>query len=319
MTVWILQEDFLLYTQRVSLELKLKTQRFQYGRTSYSLPFNPNNEPIIFCPKTVLTNLPVAFDSDDIDRVCSHNSSLRDRVNEIIGQIFDKQTRAFIKRNFKNLILNNPSILAETIKTYKAKGNNYDFDNDPSGDFIWKEIASDTVQNYPLFLALQLKPIEAVDKICEKYKDLIENNGLWKDFHNSDGSHKKEAFAQRLFFAIAHSYCEANDLDISPESNSGSGPVDFKIGKGFSDKINLEMKLSSNPKLLHGYKTQLPIYDKAEKTNQSKFIIVLIDDNDMDKIKKVYDYKSQNETIDNKLPDIIVIDATKKESASKRS
>jgi hypothetical protein len=74
-----------------------------------------------------------------------------------------------------------------------------------------------------------------------------ENNGLWKDFHNNDGTHKKEAFAQRLFFAIAHSYCEANDLDISPESNSGSGPVDFKIGKGFSDKINIEMKLSVAP------------------------------------------------------------------------
>ncbi len=319
MTVSILKDDFLFYTQRVSLELKLKTKNFKYGTAVYKLPFNSSNEPIVLCPKSVLTDLPVAFDSDDIDRVCSHNSSLRDRVNEILGEIFDKQTRAFIKRNFKDLILKNPSIIEETIKTYKEKGKNYDFENDPNGDFIWKEIASDIVQNHPLFLALQLKPIEAVDKICEKYKDLIENNGLWKDFHNNDGTHKKEAFAQRLFFAIAHSYCEANDLDISPESNSGSGPVDFKIGKGFSDKINIEMKLSSNPKLLHGYKTQLPVYNKAEQTNQSKFVIVQVDDNDTDRIKKVFDYKTKNETLDNKLPEIVVIDATKKESASKRN
>ncbi|MGE4420585.1 MAG: hypothetical protein AB7D38_12265 [Sulfurimonas sp.] len=318
MTVWILQEDFLLYTQRVSLELKLKTKKFQYGTTSYNLPFNPNNEPIIFCPTSVLTDLPVAFDVDDIDRVCVHNSSLRDRVNEVIGQVFDKQTRAFIKRNFKNLILNNPSIIEEAIKTYKDKGKHYDFENDPKGDFIWKEIASDVVQNHPLFLALQLKPVEAVDKICEKYKDLIENNGLWKDFHNSDGTHKKEAFAQRLFFAIAHSYCEANDLDISPESNSGNGPVDFKIGKGFSDKINIEMKLSTNTKLLHGYKSQLAIYNKAEKTNKSKFVIIQLYNKDSAKIEKIYEHKRQNETIDNKLPDIVVIDATKRESASKR-
>lgn len=318
MTVWILQEDFLLYTQRVSLELKLKTQRFQYGRTSYSLPFNPNNEPIIFCPKTVLTNLPVAFDSDDIDRVCSHNSSLRDRVNEIIGQIFDKQTRAFIKRNFKNLILNNPSILAETIKTYKAKGNNYDFDNDPSGDFIWKEIASDTVQNFPLALTTDAKPIEIVNTICNKYQDLIENNGMWKFFHNNDGTHKQESFAQMLFFAIAHSYCEANNLDISPEPNTGNGPIDFKISQGFSDKINIEMKLSTNTKLLHGYKSQLTIYNRAERTNQSKFVIIQLYDEDSAKIAKVYEHKRQNETIDNKLPDIVVIDATRRESASKR-
>lgn len=318
MTAWILQEDFLIYTQRVSSELKLKTKKYSYGTTSYNLPFNPSNEPIIFCPKTVLTDLPVAFDNSDINRVCSHNSSLRDRVNEIIGQVFDKKTRAFIKRNFKNLILNNPSILEETIKTYKEKGKNYDFENDPNGDFIWKEIASDTVQNFPLALTTHAKPIEIVNTICNKYQDLIENNGMWKFFHNSDGTHKQESFAQMLFFAIAHSYCEANNLDISPETNSGNGPIDFKISQGFDDKINIEMKLSTNTKLLHGYKSQLAIYNKAEKTNQSKFVIVQLDDKDSAKIEKVYEHKRQNETIDNRLPDIVVIDATKRESASKR-
>jgi len=319
MTISILQEDFLLYTQRVALDLALKTKKFGYGRTFYDLPFSPNNEPIVFCPKSILTDLPVAFDHDDIDRVCSHNSSLRDKVNDIINQIFDQKSKVQIKRAIKGLILHNPSIVNDTIRVYKEKGNIYNFDNDPNGDFIWKEIAFDVVQNHPLLLALQLKPVEAVNKICDKYQDLIENNGLWKDFHNSDGTHKKEAFAQRLFFAIAHSYCEANDLDISPESNSGSGPVDFKIGKGFSDKINIEMKLSSNPQILHGYQSQLPIYNKAEKTNQSKFVIIQLYDKDNARIKKVYDYKRQNETVDNKLPDIIVIDATKKESASKRN
>lgn len=318
MTVAILREDFLLYTQRVSLELKLKTKKFQYGTISYNLPFNPSNEPIIFSPKTVLTDLPVAFDSDDIDRVCVHNSSLRDKVNEIIGKVFDKQTRALIKSNLKDLILNNPSIIEEAIKTYKDKGKNYDFENDPKGDFIWKEIASDTVQNFPLALTTQVKPIEIVNTICIKYQDLIENNGMWKFFHNSDGTHKQESFAQMLFFAIAHSYCEANNLDVSPECDSGNGPIDFKISQGSNEKINIEMKLSTNTKLLHGYKSQLAIYNKAEKTNQSKFVIVQLYDKDSTKIEKVYEHKRQNETIDNKLPEIVVIDATKKESASKR-
>ena len=319
MTAWILQEDFLLYTQRVSFKLKLKTKKFLYGTTFYNLPFNSSSEPIIFCPKIVLTDLPVAFDNSDIDRVCSHNSSLRNKVNEIIGQIFDKQTRAFIKRNFKNLILDNPSILEETIKTYKEKGKNYDFENDPNGDFIWKEIASDTVQNFPLSLKISTKPIDIVNIICNKYQDLIENNGMWKFFHNNDGTHKNESFAQMLFFAIAHSYCEVNNLDISPETDTGNGLIDFKISKGFNDKINIEMKLSTNTKLLHGYKSQLAIYNKAENTNQSKFVIVQLYDKDTAKIEKVYQYKRQNETINNKLPDIFVIDATKRESASKRN
>ncbi|WP_323587519.1 hypothetical protein [Aliarcobacter butzleri] len=318
MTIWILQEDFLFYTQRVSIELKFNTKKFIYGTNSYNLPFNSENEPIIFCPKAVLTDLPVAFDRDDIDTVCSHNNLLRNRINEILGKIFDKKTKVFIKRNFKNLILNNPTIAQETIKIYKEKCINYDFEKDPNGDFIWKEIAFDVTQKFPLTFIHQLKPRDIVDTICNKYQDLIENNGLWKSFHNNDGTHKNESFAQMLFYAISHSYCEANNLDISPECNSGNGPVDFKIGKGFDDKVNIEMKLSTNTKLLHGYKSQLSIYNKAEKTNQSKFIIIQLYDEDSQKIKRIYEYKEQNETVHNKLPDIVLIDATKRESASKR-
>ncbi len=316
-TISILREDFLLYTQSVSKSLKLKTKNFRFDRKTYQLPFNPQNEPIVFCPRSILTDLPVAFDSDDIDRVCSHNSALRDKINEIIGDVFDKKTRSLIKRNLKNFILNNPAILDATIKTYKEKGLVYDFDNDPKGDFIWKEIAFDVIQNFPLVLKKE-RPIDIVNKICDKYQDLIENNGLWKTFHNSDGTHRNESFAQMLFFAIAHSYCEANNLDISPEVDSDNGPIDFKIGKGFRDKINIEMKLSTNTKLLHGYKSQLVIYNKAEKTNQSKFVIVQLYEGDDAKIEKVLSYKIENETLENKLPDIIVIDATTKKSASKR-
>lgn len=317
MTIAILREDFLTYTQSVSKSLKIKTKYFQFDGKYYQLPFNTHNDPIVFCPRSILTALPVAFDSDDIDHVCSHNNALRDKVNEVIGDVFDKKTRLLIKRNLKNFILTNPSILGATIQTYKDKGVVYDFDNDPKGDFIWKEIAFDIVHNYPLVLK-QEKPIATVNKICDKYQDLIEHNGLWKTFHNSDGTHKKESFAQMLFLAIAHSYCEANDLDISPEVDSGNGPVDFKIGKGFKDKINIEMKLSTNTKLLHGYKSQLAIYNKAEKTNKSKFIIVQLYKEDDTKIERVLKHKSENETLDSKLPEIIVIDATKKKSASKR-
>jgi hypothetical protein len=145
---------------------------------------------------------------------------------------------------------------------------------------------------------------------------MVENNGLWKFFHNSDGTHKNETFSQLLFFAIAHSYCETNNLDLSPESDAGRGPVDFKISQGFNDKINVEIKLSTN-RLLHGFQTQLPIYDKAEKTNKSIFLIIQLYDRHDKQIKKVFDCKNKHETVDKKLPNIVVIDATKKMSASK--
>lgn len=318
MTLWVLQEDFLLYTQRVSKELKLATKQFEFNFIAYDLPFNESDEALVFCPKSILTDLPVAFDSDDIDHVCTHNNILREKINEIISRIFESGSRRSMKKGLKNFILENPAMFDEAIKVYKSKGQIYDFDNDPKGDFIWKEIVNDVTQNYPLSLITQAKPIDIVNAICNKYQDLIENNGLWKTFHNKDGSHRDESFAQMLFYGIAHSYCEANDLDISPEADSGNGPVDFKIGKGFNDKINIEMKLSTNTRLLHGYKSQLPIYNKAENTNQSIFVIVQLYEKDASRIEKVIDYKRDNETVDNKLPEIVVIDAKRKKSASKR-
>lgn len=318
MTVSILQDDFFCYTQNTANKLKLPTKTFAVNSKTYELPYNKNDETIIFCPRSILTDLPIAFDYTDVENICSHNDALREKTNEIIGQVFDKKTRVLIKERLKALFLSNPAIVDKTIDEYKNKGVLYDFNNDPNGDFIWKEIANDTIKQYPLNIEHTKRPIEIVKIICDKYGDLIEHNGLWKFFHNNDGSHKNENFAQMLFYAIAFSYCEANNLDISPETNSGNGPIDFKIGKGFNEKINIETKLSTNPRLLHGYTSQLAIYNKAEKTNQSIFLIIQLYDKNEKRIKAVFDYRKRNENQENKLPEIIVIDATLRKSASKR-
>ena len=59
----ILKDDFLLYTQRVSLELKLKTKDFKYGTAIYKLPFNSNNEPIVLMliQKLILKDFELQF------------------------------------------------------------------------------------------------------------------------------------------------------------------------------------------------------------------------------------------------------------------
>lgn len=314
-TVSILITDFLNYTQRIAKKLNISTGSFEYEKMNYNIPI-VNKNYIIFCPKSLLTDLPVALDRDDITKVCSHNEDLRNNVNQIIATSFTNVSLSKQKSNLKSLIISNPKIVKEIIDTYKNKDNNiYDFEKDPNGDFIWREIANDSIQQFPLKIEKDKKPIEIVNEICNKFQDLVENNGLWKFFHNEDGSHKNETFSQLLFFAIAHSYCETNDLDLSPEVNSGRGPVDFKISQGFNDKINVEVKLSTN-NLLHGYREQLPIYDKAEKTNKSIFLIIQLYEKNSTKIKNIFDYKKSNETVDKKLPEIVVIDATKKKSAS---
>lgn len=313
MFISILTDDFLEYTQNIALKLKLKTTKFKYKNQQYEIPFY-REAHIVFVPAEVLIKLPISLDKDDISTVCSHNERLRDRVNQIIGSAFNGTQLE--KHSLKNLLVSNPELLKELLERYHAKVNEgYDFEADPYGEFIWKELAEEYSSKYPIAISKDKKPIEVVNTICKKYQSLIEDNGLFKMLHNPDGSYKPESFAQMLFFAVADIYCSANDLDVSPESDAGRGPVDFKVSRGLT-KVNVEMKLSSN-RLLHGYEKQLPIYDKAEKTNNSIFLIILLDSKHMKKVRQVYEYKNKYETFDNKLPEIVVIDATLKKSASK--
>ena len=41
---------------------------------------------------------------------------------------------------------------------------------------------------------------------------------------------------QAIFFGVADSYCDANNIDLTKEGNNGRGPVDFKLSRGANDK-----------------------------------------------------------------------------------
>ena len=110
-------------------------------------------------------------------------------------------------------------------------------------------------------------------------------------------------FGQRLFYAIADSCCAANDVDLSREPNPGNGPVDFKLSVGYHGRVLVEIKKSMNPRLLHGFETQLDAYQKAEATELSLYLILRVSEGEKKKLK---------------VPDVAVIDARKKPSASKR-
>lgn len=314
MTLSILKDDFYNYTQRVAKELGLKTKKIE----GYLLPLGEDKKPIIFCPTSILAKLPISIDADDIQDVCSHNETLRLEVNKILGGAFDEGSKRLSKYQIKEVFLNKPELANRLFEKCKEKYTTYDFIKDPDGDIIWERIAEQIVSKYPLNLSKNLSVEEVVNKICDQYQDVIENKGLWKEFHNDNGTHKKESFAQSLFYAVALSYCIANDLDISPESNAGNGAVDFKISKGAKEKILVEMKLSSHTSLVPSYMPQTEAYMKAENALLIKYVVVQIDERHNSRIEKLIKEKNKQIRMRNKAPEIIVIDATKKESASKR-
>ena len=150
-----------------------------------------------------------------------------------------------------------------------------------------------TINNYKVTDDTLLK---FVLEICSQFKTLIEDNGWFKLLYDATKKRVDENIAQQLFYGVAISYCEANDLKISPESNAGVGPIDFNISHG-STSVNVEMKFADNPKLKNGLKHQLDTYNKAERTKTSVYLVLYNELSEYRKIQQlnaILDYYEKN-------------------------
>jgi hypothetical protein len=241
----------------------------KYGE--FPLPSNPyNGSPIILVPKEVLQTLPVAYSFEDIDWVSTQNSKIRNYLNSLVlTQVLGKRQQKLSKAQVREILLSNKEILREVLDVYReSTGSSYDFDLDPAGEVNWLWRARSVT--YPKDLQLASQPSlsevqKVVNQICSKFKQVVENNKGWIWFYRDDSTPHHESAAQLLFFAVAVCYCDANDIDLSPEVNRGRGPVDFKLSKGQRQKVVVELKLTSNKRLIHGIKTQLPEYLKGRE------------------------------------------------------
>ena len=279
MVAGIIKVDLIAYTNRVFSTLGV-IQLPKHGE-KIDIPRNPfNKQPIILVPRDVLRDLPSALDWDDIALVASHNEALRDEVNELIGSTWRKAALYAHKKDVRDVILKYPEILSDLIAQYRSRAPTaYDFDEDRAGQVVWHEAAITAAKDHPLQLKLPPTPtIEDVSNvvlaICDRFRELVEDHGLWKLLYDKGMKSKHEEAAQLLFFGIAHAYCEANDLGVSPESDGGRGPVDFKFNVGYKLNVIVELKLSKNKALKSGYSKQAPTYARSEKAKRAIYLVV---------------------------------------------
>ena len=279
----ILIDDLITYTQRICSELDIPLIKLNFSKSyePQNLPKNIlNGKPVILVPKEFLRDLPIADSFMDIDWVCKHNDQLRRYLNSVIEGSFKKITIKEKKGHIRKAIVDDPEFLKEILAAYRNQPPEYyDFSDDPKGETIWYEASKNYAKEYPLILQLSSQPTiddiyKIVEKICEHFKVLIEDNQLCKLLYDRDGKRKLESAAQLLFFGIANAYCLANNIDISPESDAGRGPVDFKFSNGANSKVLVEVKLTSNSKLKKGFESQLPIYQKAEKSRKGIYLVI---------------------------------------------
>ncbi|HHQ4680296.1 TPA: hypothetical protein ACSP3E_003612, partial [Aeromonas veronii] len=247
------------------------------------------------------------------------------RVNNHVGEVWATMTKKE-KQRLKDAALKSKEAFQQVLDMlHEVEPKPYDFKNDRNGESFWTELLHKISINYPYDLSEfsgrklnQEEVVAVVNKILEQFQDLIENKGLWKELWDENGKPRKEKASQRLFFAVAYSYCKANNIDLTPEADSGNGPVDFKLSKGFNAKLVVEIKLSTNSSLVHGYKKQLEIYKKADDTDLGIFLII-----DVGGVGKKYGevQRMRDEFIktNGKASDIWFVDGNQKASASKRA
>ena len=240
--------------------------------------YSNNPKPVFLLPSDILRNLPVLDDVRMLPKAADQNSSLRDRVNESIGSIWKIKTKKDKEEVKRQALESKEAFLAlvELIKITESTG--YNVAKDPDGLLQWRELSRVLVLGNPLKLSKDDKRSDlenvclVVDKLIEHFRHIVEDQRMSRVFY-VDGEPRKEKFAQLLFFAMSSIYCEENNIGISPEADAGAGPVDFKFSGGKSSVL-VEIKLSTNSKIVHGYQKQLTAYQAAEKTDAGHYVVI---------------------------------------------
>ncbi|PST87565.1 hypothetical protein C9I86_12565 [Photobacterium sp. NCIMB 13483] len=145
----------------------------------------------------------------------------------------------------------------------------------------------------------------------DSFKHQVEERDLWRSLKDGPEKH-----FQRVFESYLRRTCELYDVDISPETSTGGGIVDFKFSQGNGSKICVELKLSQNPNALSGLTHQLTQYKCGEKTDKGIYVVLnsgCPSSSYYELVKYIEEAKSSGVSIDH----IILINATGKLSASK--
>lgn len=325
MTANIIIEHLLRYSERIYKELAIPSpQIYQVNGTRYHMARNPfTKRSIVLVPRDILRDLPIAHDWSDIDRVTTANRLLRDKFNISVGRSWKRAANRRSKADLRELFVSNPDLLREFLDAYKAKQpDQYNFEADRAGEIGWYRAAKAYTAAYPLTLVLPADPtaddvLRVVTEICDRFKDLIENNDLSSLLYDDHDNPKHESAAQKLFYGIADGYCRMNDLDLTQEANAGRGPLDFKFSKGYHNRVVVETKLSTNNRLLHGYETQVGEYQKAEKTEHSIYLVVDVLGGSRSLLGRLRRRVALDAETEGKKPIVIFVDARPKASASK--
>lgn len=274
---------------------------------------------VLLVPKDIVRDLPLANDWSDIEKAAMQNQAIRDRVNQYLAGIATP-TVAERKAALRYAALASSADFEHFLGSVKEHADNYDPNVDPLAYYKIRETLLSDLASFKQAIVPDIhkgpEELKAlVHATIDQFKHHIEKGNLWEELWDGDKP-KKERAAQLIYFAIADCFCQANNVDVSPEANMGGGPIDFKFSDGYSARVLVEMKRSSGT-VKHGYEKQLEIYKDASRTNYGIYVVMDFGDLSI-KLKEIQAIRQMRVDAGEQASEIVVIDASKKVSASKR-
>lgn len=315
MIATILLERIKAYTLRINAELGINQNNFPQHQFRNGFLINKfKGCELLLLPRDILHKLPVAECWEDIDTVIRENQAIRNELNKEVLDGWAKYSSSMKKSYLRRLIFQEPDKFKRVIHAYKEEvldEINISDDGDYYIDFVGKEFNKNDI-NWISSIAAPKNSLISSREIIEIFQDWVENNKGWEVIQGFK-SHKKEKGIQSLIHLSCKNYIKTNNLDASFEVNMGRGPADIKFSRG-NDKTIIEVKLSSNTQYMHGYKTQIEEYAKAEGTKNR--IYVLIDVGNPGRVKKLEECHEEDLFMGKDVPDLVIIDAKPKDAAS---
>ena len=116
----IILEDIKEYTRRINRELNLDSEHYEKIVFKNGIAINPYKKcELLYVPKEILHEIPIARCWSDIDRVISENEAIRAEVNEAVGSEWSKMCSSEKKGYLKRFVFEDAERCGRLIDEYK--------------------------------------------------------------------------------------------------------------------------------------------------------------------------------------------------------
>jgi hypothetical protein len=287
----VLKHRFVEYTQSVCRHYNIEMRSVSVKHSSWSrehrrwendvceLPYNPwTKRGVVLVPRRFLRQLPTIEGNGFWDFAFTYEAA------NIKGQFSYDIARRIRTETIAQLAQENPELVRKFAQRFdKHPPMPYDVQKDPKGRTRWYEAGLGFAE-----LANPVSEPNSADEfcafvgnLCDEFVWATEQRGGWRLLWNPDNTPRAESAVQQLFHVAMLGYCKSHNIDLSPESAAGRGPVDFKFSQGWKRRALVEVKLANNSRFWHGIHTQTKTYMKAEGIRCGYFMAIQYTDNDL--------------------------------------